>query len=256
MEASASSGPVSDTRSCPVCASARTGFFVEKNCHRFLVCADCDLVFIHPVPALEILMALYAGRGAPTDGVRYPFNKEDLRRQRGMIRAFRLKKYFQDKDIIDIGCAGGHMPDAALRMGARTAVGIDIDPEAIDFAEKTHQTGAKFFCEPINDFARRGMMFDFGHSSHVIEHVGDFNEFMAGCAKVIKPGGYFFLKTPDRRHWMTAKAHSAWPNPPQHTQYFGRKSIRLLLEKHGFTVEKFFFTLNPTIEVMTRRNLT
>lgn len=242
-----------NTRPCPVCGHADTRFYVEKNNYRFLNCPSCELKFIHPVPTPEELAPLYNQQGAPKDGLRYPYNKVEHRRKRAKVRAGRFKKYFIGKDAIDIGCGGGYMVDAMQKMGANRAVGIDLDPEAMEFARKNHDPRATYYCEAIDDFIKRGMMFDFGHSSQVIEHVGDFNAFVAGWASLVKPGGYFFLKTPDRSHWLHGEKPETWPNPPEYTQYFSRKNIRILLEKHGFEVQKIFFNLKPTMEILARR---
>jgi len=168
------------------------------------------------------------------------------------MRATRLERYFKGKDAIDIGCGGGYMVDAMQKKGAK-AVGLDIDPEAIKFARENHHSGTTFYCETIEDFIKRGLMFDFGHSSQVIEHVGNFNDFVANCAKLIHLGGYFYLKTPDRKHWKVRKHPESWPNPPHYTQYFSRKNICILLEKYGFEIVKIFFNIKPTIEIIAKR---
>lgn len=242
-----------NTRPCPVCDSAETRHFTEKNNYAFLKCGHCALVFIHPELPPANLVPLYNEIGAPEEGLRYPYNKVDHRRQRAMIRAMRVAKYFKGKDAIDIGCGGGYMVDAMQKGGARQAVGIDLDPEAIDFAQKNHHSHAKFYCESIEAFLKRGQAFDFGHSSQVIEHVGNFNEFVENWARLIRPGGHFFLKTPDRQHWRAGEHPETWPNPPHYTQYFNRKSIRILLEKHGFEVVKMFVSFKPAIETIARR---
>ena len=170
-----------------------------------------------------------------------------------MVRALRLAKYFVGKDAIDIGCGGGYMVDAMKNRGAHTAVGIDLDPEAIKFAHKNHHPKASFYCESTSDFLKRGRTFDFGHSSQVIEHVGNFNSFVADWARLMRPGGHFFLKTPDRKHWRTGEHPETWPDPPHYTQYFSRKNIVVLLEKHGFEVVKIFFNFKPAMEIIARR---
>lgn len=244
---------VSQTRDCPVCASGKTGFFVKKKDYSFLRCQDCDLVFIHPELPPQDLAPIYSEQGAPAEGLRYPYNKIDSRRARAKVRASRLQKFFLNADAIDVGCGGGYMVDGMKKAGARRAVGIDLDPEAIEFAKKNHHPQAEYYCEAIEQFLKRGEKFDFGHSSQVIEHVGNFNDFVAGWAQLIRPGGYFFLKTPDRKHWLTGRDPATWPNPPAYTQYFSRRNIRLLLEKHGFQVEKIFFNVKPAMEIIARR---
>lgn len=242
-----------DVRQCPVCDGRYTYPFTKKNGYSFLKCTDCDLVFIHPVPASSELAPLYNEQGAPEDGLRYPYNKVEHRRQRAAIRAHRLAKYFVGKDVIDLGCGGGYMVDAMKKAGAKTAVGLDLDPEAIEFARTNHHPEARFFCEASGEFIKRGMTFDFGHSSQVIEHVGDFNAFVSDWARLVKPGGYFFLKTPDRSHWLSGRNPETWPNPPHYTQYFSRRNIERLFTKHGFEVKKVFFNFKPAMEIIARR---
>lgn len=240
------------SRNCPVCDSSNTTFFVEKNNYPFSKCADCDLVYIDPeLPPVD-LEPLYNELGAPEVGERYPYDKIKHRRKRTKVRAFRLAKYIKGKTAVDVGCGGGYMVDAMQNAGA-TATGLDLDPEAIAFAKANHNPDANFYCENIDAFLKRGLQFDFGHSSQVIEHVGNFNEFVEGWAALVKPGGYFFLKTPDRNHWRKGEHPETWPNPPHYTQYFSKRNIRILFDKHGFDVEKIFFNFKPTMEIIARR---
>jgi SAM-dependent methyltransferase len=246
----------SDTRQCPLCSSDHTSLFVEKKGYSFLRCANCELVFVHPELAQQSLLTIYADQGAPAAGDRYPFDKAGRRRQMSAARMKPLKGMIAGKAAIDVGCGGGFIVDAMKRLGAAKAVGIDLDPQAISFASKTHAAGCEFFCETIDTFLKRGQTFDFGHSAQVIEHVGAFNAFVEGWAQLIKPGGTFFLKTPDRRHWWAGRDPMTWPNPPNYTQYFSRKSISLLLRKHGFEVLWMKTSFKPTIETLARREVT
>lgn len=38
----------------------------------------------------------------------------------------------QDQDVLDYGCGSGILGIAALKLGAKSAVGVDIDPQAVD----------------------------------------------------------------------------------------------------------------------------
>jgi len=41
-----------------------------------------------------------------------------------------------NKDVIDYGCGSGILSIAALKLGARSAVGVDIDPQALDVSRR------------------------------------------------------------------------------------------------------------------------
>ncbi len=240
-------------RDCPVCDSKDIFPFTKKNGYSFSKCTNCDLVYINPELDQQDLEPLYNELGAPEDGLRYPYNKVEHRRKRTAYRTKRFKKYIVGKDVMDFGCGGGYMVDAMMNAGAKSATGVDLDPESIEFAKSNHNPQAIFHCGRVEDYIADGKQFDFGHSSQVIEHVGDFNSFVESWAKAIKSGGYFFLKTPDRLHWRTGRNPDTWPTPPHYTQYFSKKNIKLLLEKHGFEVEKMFFNWKPAMEILARR---
>ncbi len=43
---------------------------------------------------------------------------------------------FTNKDVIDYGCGSGILSIAALKLGARSALGVDIDPQALDVSRR------------------------------------------------------------------------------------------------------------------------
>ena len=240
------------SRICPICEGGQTAFFASKAGHDFSKCEACGFIYIDPEIPQAALAPIYSAQPASNRPERYPFDKARHRRRRAWLRAWRLARYFRAGDAIDIGCGGGFMVDAMQRQGAR-AVGLDLDPEAIAFASANHHPEARFYCEALSGFEARGLSFDFGHSSQVIEHVGEVNEFVAAWARLIRPGGWFYLKTPDRDHWRTGRKPADWPDPPAYVQYFNRASIKLLLERHGFEVRRMFFDFKPSIQLLARR---
>jgi ribosomal protein L11 methyltransferase len=57
-----------------------------------------------------------------------------------------LQKYVQEHSVIDIGCGSGILSLAALLLGAHSALGIDIDKEAVSHAKKN---------QALNDLSAR-----------------------------------------------------------------------------------------------------
>lgn len=58
-----------------------------------------------------------------------------------------MKEYVEDESVIDIGTGSGILALAALLLGAKSAIGIDIDPGAVKHAKKNaklNNLNAKF----------------------------------------------------------------------------------------------------------------
>ncbi len=97
------------------------------------------------------------GTTRPRTAPSYP--KAASRFRRARIKALRFVRYIRGRDAIDIGCGGGFMVEAMRRVGARTA-GLDINPQAITYAER-HFPENRFFCEDVAAFEGHDLAFDF-----------------------------------------------------------------------------------------------
>lgn len=65
-----------------------------------------------------------------------------------------MSSYIRGKNVLDIGCGSGILSLAALLLGAKKAVGVDIDAEAVSHArknaEKNGLSSQVHFCESTN----------------------------------------------------------------------------------------------------------
>lgn len=237
---------------CRVCGGAGTGAYAEKDGYAYARCADCGFVFLEPMPAAETLAALYGGGGGGAiSETSYPKSRSRFRRAR--IRAWRHGRYLAGRDALDIGCGGGFVVEAMRRRGAR-ASGLDIDPQAIAYAARSFPE-CRFTCEDLAVFAERGLAFDFIHCSEVIEHVADIAGFMAALARIARPGARLYVTTPDIGHWRVPGDVTAWNmfSPPTHLQFFTRRAIAILFERHGFRLRRVYFKLKPGLQVLAER---
>lgn len=105
---------------CPVC-DAVCHPQLEKNGYRIVRCSNCAFLFVDPMPTEEVIAAYYATayRGACSDF--YP--KDRSRRWRAFWRSLRFIPYVYNRDIVDLGCGGGHMLSALCRF-ARSGSGL------------------------------------------------------------------------------------------------------------------------------------
>lgn len=238
---------------CPACQNQDALLVIDGGGEERLIrCQVCRLTYVDPPISQAALAPIYSGRKPLAEGDRYPFNKAAHRHRRARVRAWRLRRYLQNADALDIGCGGGFMVEAMHRRGAR-ASGVDLDPGAIAYARNNHSAENQFHCGAPTDLLARGLSFDFIHCAQVIEHVGEINDFIAAMVRLLRLGGRVYLKTPDRDHWLVRHEPKTWPKPPQYVHYFTRPALRHLLSRHGFVVERMFVDLKPSIQVVARR---
>jgi 2-polyprenyl-3-methyl-5-hydroxy-6-metoxy-1,4-benzoquinol methylase len=83
-----------------------------------------------------------------------------------------------------------------------------------------------------------GEPYDAYLSFHVIEHVTDVHAHLQKAADIVRPGGYAFVATPNADSWEHRFSSFLSPNySPVHLQLFSRKSLSLMMEKAGWTIE-------------------
>lgn len=221
----------------------------HKNNYHFLQCPVCTTITVSPFPSLAELQAFYQSYKGTVD-----YNKKaDKKLSRAKKRIKRLIPLSPGKRFLDVGCNYGFTVKSALDLGLQ-AKGIDIDATAVAASQKTY--GTNFFSvSSVEDYAASGQKADILYTSEVIEHVHDPERFVASIAKILDKNGILYLTTPDAGHWRRPKIFADWEQamPPEHITYFTRKSIALLLEKHGLKVENFTWTLKPNLRVVARK---
>jgi len=135
--------------------------------------------------------------------------------------------------LLDVGCGNGAFLDLAQRIGWRT-VGIDFDPEAVKTARSLGLDVRLGGIDVLNPALEQ---FDGITLSHVIEHVHTLTELLRACYRLLKPGGWIWVETPNldaighelfRRNWLHL-------DPPRHLVLFTRAALLQALVNAGFT---------------------
>lgn len=103
----------------------------------------------------------------------------------------------KNKSVLDIASGTGY-GSALLGEAAASVTGVDIDAEAIDYANKNYASKKVRFVQgggtkiPVGDNS-----FDVVVSYETIEHIKDYKTFMAEVSRVLKEDGLFILSTPN-----------------------------------------------------------
>lgn len=135
--------------------------------------------------------------------------------------------------LLDIGCGNGAFLDVARHLGWQT-VGVDFDASAVEVSRSLGldvRLGSVSVLDPAVE------QFDGITLSHLIEHVHDPEDLLRACHRLLKPGGWIWLETPNiesaghglyGRNWLHL-------DPPRHLVLFTPSALVDLLGKVGFT---------------------
>ena len=119
-------------------------------------------------------------------------------------------RFAQGRRVLDLGCGAGY-GTADLARVASSAVGVDLAPEAIDYALR-HFTRARFLQCSANAVPFPPASFGLVTAFEVIEHLRDWPTLLAEAHRLLEPSGILIVSTPNKRYYAEARAKSG-PNP-------------------------------------------
>lgn len=125
------------------------------------------------------------------------------------IRFIREYTAIENKRIVDVGCGGGILSEGLAKHSA-DVTGIDLSEELIDVADLHGlESGINVHYQKISaeEFAeQQPESFDLVTCMEMLEHVPDPSSIVSACAKMVKPGGYVFFSTLNRKPkaWLLA----------------------------------------------------
>lgn len=244
------SDPENTIVSCPVCEHSETHYFVTKNDYSFNRCAECDFIFLSPMPNQEALNEQYTDEETEAEPT---YNKTGSRLRRAFIKLPRFLPYVIGKNTLDFGCGGGFVA-YALSFIAKSSTGIDISENAVAYAKKRFRH-ANYACMDFVQLLETTKQYDFVYSSEVIEHVSEVNLYMKTLAHLVKKGGYAYITTPDLGHPKVPENITEWSMlcPPIHVQHFTRKTVDILFRRYGFKVIKFYKHKKPGLIFLAQK---
>ena len=138
-----------------------------------------------------------------------------------------------NKRLLDVGCGAGYFLTVAREAGWECS-GAEPDPAA---AANATARGLDVRQGGIDAWHDSPTGFDAVTMSHVMEHVPDPRETVEAVFDLLKPGGQFYLETPN----IDALSHGAFGRDwrgletPRHLVLFTLESLTGLLKNSGFT---------------------
>lgn len=142
--------------------------------------------------------------------------------------------------VLEVGCGhGGYV--ALLGWAGYAATGTEMSPWVVQFARETFGIEAR--AGPIESQTFAPASFEVVVLNDVIEHLPDPLGTLAACARLLAPGGFFVIQTPEyKEHLSHAQLRESGDlflrhmdrNNDAHLYLFSRRSIGLLFGRLGF----------------------
>ncbi|MCX8043026.1 MAG: class I SAM-dependent methyltransferase [Desulfobacterota bacterium] len=211
---------------------------------RVVRCKRCGLVYINPRLRDDLLLQEY------TDASIQGYKEQFVAQHRGRERAFtrclqQINKYVPSRGkLLDVGAAAGTFMAVARRDGWEVS-GCEPNTWFCQWGKEhygiTIDQGTLFNQKYPENF------FDVITLWDVIEHVTDPLSLVAACARLLKPNGLFVCTYPDIGSWIARLMQRRWVFLMSvHLYYFTKTTIRSLLQRCGFKVERIF----PHIQIL------
>ncbi len=163
-------------------------------------CLDCGYIRSQPAPTPAELQEVYRAtyrsirrESATADYLAFM----DMRAQaqyKFITHATALN--FAGLSVLDIGCGAGSLLREFENHGA-VVTGFEPDCNMCETARGRLTAGARVENALFSWQDWRGESFDLVCMSHVLEHVSDPVDFLAGLYKITRPEGYLFIEVPN-----------------------------------------------------------
>jgi len=236
-------------KSCPNCGSGDISYILSAKDNtvsgeefEIWECKNCSIRFTQNIPEQENIARYYQSEKyiSHSDTNEGLVNKlYHLVRKRTLLKKQNLVEHSTKKkhgSILDLGAGTGAFLNT-MQLAGWDSVGLEPDTTARKKARELYGLNLK---ESNELFSLASDNFDAITLWHVLEHVHQLHEYVIKFRELLKKDGKLFIAVPNftSKDAATYKKYWAAYDVPRHLYHFSPKSMEILLNTHGFILEK------------------
>ena len=238
--------PATSLRSCPICGGKQcdvlhTQKFVLPEGHpladgyQVVVCGNCGFIYAdtqvsqHDYDVFYARCSKYESTSTSTGGGGSP---EDVRRLKEM--AVSIAEVIPDRQarLLDVGCANGGLLKELRELGYSRLCGIDPSPACVQAAKALGI--AEGFVGTLSELPPGAGEFDGVILSHVLEHVSDLPQAVAGIRQLTRPEGVVYVEVPDATRYAECLLAPFQDFNTEHINHFSGCALTNLFVTRGW----------------------
>jgi len=233
-------------KSCPVCYSLLfrhvlvcKDYTVSGQEFQIVHCESCGFKFTNPRPSPTEIGIYYQSEEYISHS---NTNKGVVNKAYQTVRNYTLKDKLRlinslntEKTLLDIGCGTGMFLKKCREAGWQVK-GTEPDNRTRQVAVSNSQADIQpDFLEAFSD-----QQFDIITMWHVLEHVHQLDDTVKKLYTNTKTNGKLIIAVPNADSYDAQKYQEYWAayDVPRHLYHFNQKTLKQLIEKFGFQIEK------------------
>ena len=227
---------------CPACDNSDTEPAFEKLGFAYVTCRTCGTLFMSPRPSEPVMAAYYAGSENYRYWAKRIFPASEATRRRKLHEPWlaRVLDYARRHGISTgrlVEAGGGFGTFAAVARASERfdeVVVVEPTPEMAAACRARGVTVVQRRFEEVDDeVAPAEVLVGF----EVIEHIFQPKRFVAQCHRLLRGGGLLVLSCPNGEGFdIRMLGPASLAVDPEHVNLFNPRSLRRLVESHGFEV--------------------
>jgi predicted SAM-dependent methyltransferase len=222
---------------------------IEENAFYFILCRDCNLMFLHSLPDKKDINLLYKKDYSGYSSL--GFLTKFAQRFSAFLKnkkVYELLKFKKKIEAAEIGPGSNPM----LRMSKKNFLSKIYYYDLQNVRNMYHENrNIKFVSvEDASKFPTRNKI-NLIVANQLIEHLLNPVSFLMNCFEALKADGILFMETPnfDSFEYRLFKHTGVWGgfHTPKHFYLFNKKSLINLVENNGFVVISHEYIMSPYV---------